>query len=43
MSKIYKINYLINNEIKNIYVFKGNFVLEQTDRGPTINGKHIFT
>ena len=43
MSKIYKINHTINNQIQNIYVFKGNYVIEETSNGPKVNDNLLFT
>ena len=42
MSKIYKINYIINNEIQNIFIFKGNNIVENTEKGPKVKDLDIF-
>ena len=33
MSEIYKINYIVNNKIKKIFVFVGNLKIEEKSSG----------
>ena len=43
MSEIYKINHVINNEIKKIFIFTGSYIVASEKDNPTINGEKIFT
>ena len=43
MSEIYKINHVINNQIKTIFVFTGSYTIESKKTNPTVNGEKIFT
>ena len=44
MSEIYKVNHVINNEIKKIFVFTGSFEIIKESTGHKIkDGEKIFT
>ena len=44
MSQIYKINYIVNNKIKKIFVFVGNLKVEERSTGFKLkDGSDIFS
>ena len=43
MIDIYKINQVINNKVKKIFVFIGPYEIKKSSSGPTIKGNDIFS